>query len=885
MITTDSRLKQSLLDLRDTKDPSRIRGPLLDAARDIPKSAEHLELFKLAFELLNLISDPADKRMAAMDFAKEVPSTSVFIPLYSAAMDAAIDAADSLEDSNHRITELVRLANELPKADEFTGLRLHAWRLALGLSDKPRFKEPDLDNVSRELPKNVDEAFYRRYTLMGVAKEMPKEGAFLGLYREAIELAIKACARVTEPYYKKYALVYIANDLPKIDELWDLYKLSMNEAYNAAKEIKDPFAREHALIDVLQILPRTTDFLQLIRELLEQALNFFTVREWMGDLEVFDVVDYILSAEELGLNERKKKTYSREKYAKILTRELEKLSEQLSDTRFIETLRPYNHVWVQPRTLRDAVKKVVDRLESIKDTFHGSEIERPAFVSEFHPSPTELNYIHKKAGNERDCISIDLGATNTVVMRKRANAQPDFLSLPAISKKYDNTCVIPTVLSSESNTIGAEVVEEKPITNIKQMLFDGNSKSRAYMERFLRDLHQHIKKAIVGTGWLSSMKNVSDEFYMTVPIGYMDYKNTIKDIAERTFKGTKTVFIEEPLAAAIGYQVAEENDRIVVVIDFGGSTLNIMVLRLNLNEVHVVAKPDKAQVIGGHDLDIWLAEHLAAKIGRSAQDLPHTLLSAAEDIKIELSRKKEAPFKWDGKEVSSVSREEFEDILDKHDFYRTIDRALSYVLKRAEKVGVRKNMINAVLLTGGSSQIPSFKEKIGYVFPGLRSANLIFDHSPLSAVGFGAALYGSRDVTDRHLGMAYAVRHTTNDNNSPFSYCIVLEKGELLPVEKTFTMSPARKLSFQGEISIELFEVPESLIVRRWVMESGIEFIKQELSQTKNVALSGLKAITLQFNEPLTEDVNITFCINDKGYLAIKYGKENRVLETGLRLQ
>jgi len=885
MITKESQLREALYAIRDSKEPTVVRGDLLGAVREIPKGAEYLELFKLGFGLLERITEPSDKMIATIDFAKEVPSTSVFTPLYSAAMEAAIDAADSLEETHHRLTELMRLANELPRTDEFISLRLHAWRLALGLSDKPRFKEPDLEKVSRELPKNVDEAFYRRYTLMGVSKEMPKDGAFLNLYREGIQLAIKASGKVSEPYYRKYALVFIANDLPKTPELADLHRLAVTEAYNAAKEIQDPFAREHALIDILQLAPKTHEFLPLLQELMEQALSFFTVKKWMGDLEVFDVVDMILSAEELGINERKKKTFAREKYAKILTSELEKFSTELSDTRFIEILRPFSHVWVQPKTLRDAVKKVVDKLESLKDTFHGSEIERPVFVSESHPTGSDLNYIHKKPANIRDCISIDLGATNTVVIRKKAGSQPDFLTLPAISKKYDNTYVVPTVISSETNTIGAEVVEEKPITNIKQMLFDGSPKAKPHMERFFRDLHQHIKKATVGTGWFSSMKSVSEDLYVTVPIGYMDYKNTVKEIAERTFKGAKTEFVEEPLAAAIGYQVAEKEDKVIMVIDFGGSTLNTMVLRLNINEVHVVAKPDKAQVLGGHDLDIWLAEHLAAKIGVAVGALPHRLISSAEDIKIELSKRKDVPFEWDGKEICRVSREELEDILDKHDFYRTVDRTLSNVLKRAEKVGVRKNMIDAVLLTGGSSQIPSFKEKIGHVFPALRNDNLIFDHSPLSAVGFGAALYGSRDVTDRHLGMAYAVRHTTSDNNAPFSYCIVLEKGEQLPIEKTFVVSPARKLSVQNEIFIELFEVPESLIVRRWVMESGIEFIKQELKQTKDITLNGLKTVSLRFNESLSEDLNVTFCIDEKGHLAIKYGKENKVLETGLRLQ
>ncbi len=885
IINTESHLRHLLYAIRDSKDPSAVRPSLLSAVREIPKTDEYLELFRFGFDLLDKIHDPSDKRAATIDFVKELPSTGVFTQLYSTAMGAAIAAAGEIDENHRRITELLRLANEIPGSDEFVTLRLYAWRLALGLPDKPGSREFDIKKIVRELPKNVDEPFYRSYTLMGVAREMPKDGAFRSLYREAIQLAIRASGVAEEPYYRKYALMFIANDLPKSEEFFDLYRLALKEAYSAAKEINDPFARQHALIDILQAMPKTHEFLEYLQELVEQALTFFTVKKWMGDIEVFDVVDYILSAEDLGINETKKKRFSRGKYAKILTGELEKFGEQLNDTRFIETLRPFSHIWVQPKTLRDTVKKVIDRLESLKDKFHGKEIERPVFVKEFHPTGVNLNYIHKKVDEVKECVAIDFGATNTVVMRKRAGSQPDFLGLPAISKKYGNTYVIPTVISPETNTIGAEVVGENPITNIKQMFFDGNPKARAHMERFFRDLFQHIKKATVGTGWFSSMKSVSDYLYITVPIGYMDYKNTLKDIVEKTFKGMKTEFIEEPLAAAIGYQVADERDKVVMIIDFGGSTLNTMVLRLNINEVHIVSKPDKAQVIGGHDIDVWVAEYLALRVGLTPGDAPYKLISTAEEIKIELSRSKDAPFKWDGKEVSRITREELEEVLDKHDFYRTVDRTLSNVLRRAEKVGVKKNAIEAVLLTGGSSQIPSFKDKVGHIFPALRSKNLIFDHSPLSAVGYGAAMYGSRDITDRHLGMAYAVRYATKDNDAPFSYSILLEKGEQLPLEKTFRVAPAKKLSVQNEVFIELFEVPESLIVRRWVMESGIEFIKQELKQTNDIALNGLKTITLPFNEPLNEDVPVTFCVNETGHLIIKYGNENKVLEAGLRLQ
>lgn len=878
-------LRQALVAVRDSPDKSTMRGAIISTVRQIPKAPENTDLFKLGFELLEQIDDPVEKRIAVLDFVKEIPSTEAFLPLYTAAIDAAIVAADSLDENQYRITELLRIAGELPKTDAFLGLRVLAWRLALGLPDRPRFREPALEKLAKELPKSLDYTFYRRYTLLGVAKEVPREGPFIDVYREAIRLAIKASCAVEEPYYRRYALFYIADELKAREESQDLYSQAIKDAYQAAVDTKDPFAREHALVEVLQKMPKTPEFFPLLQSLFENALTFFTVRKWMDDIEVFDVVDYILSAEELGIKESKKNRFTREKYAKILSSELDKFGGQLSDTRFIDTLRPYTHVWVQPKRLRDSVKKVVEHLESLQNIFHGKEMERPVFLKEFHPDGKN-HYIHKKEENGNECIAIDLGATNTVIMKKKGRAQPDFIALSPISRRCDRTYVIPTVLGAETNAIGAEVTEESPIAGIKQMLLEGNPKGREHMERFVRILYQHLKKATVATGWYSIIrKNISDVLYITVPVGYQEYREAMREITSRVIKGVKIEFIEEPLAAAVAYEVVEEKDKVIMVIDFGGSTLNTMVLRINIKEVHVIAKPERAQILGGHDIDRWLASHLAKKAGIDPGHIPYRLLTLAEEMKIELSKRKDAPFEWDGRHVCRISREEFEEVLDRNDFYRFIDRTVSYVLRRAEKVGFRKERIEAVLLTGGSSQIPSFKEKIGHIFPALRGKNLIFDHSPLTAVGLGAALYGTRDITDRHLGMAYAVRYATGDKGAPYSYSIVLEKGELLPLEKSFRVNPARKLGAQNEIFIELYEVPDSLITRRWVMEGGIEFLKQELENPKDAQMNAVKTISLAFREPLNGETGVTFSISESGQLNVIYGPDNTVLDTGIRLQ
>lgn len=885
-------IKKSFYQLRDTPDAldSAIKGTVITAVRNLPKSAESFELFNLAYDLLKRIDDGFERQMAILDLSREIPFTGLFKDLYMKVMDEAIDAADSMDEvrneAHRRTTELLRIATDLPSTPEFLEGRLRSWRLVLGLPERPRMKPPDYERVAKELPKPSDLAFYRRYTLLGIARTMPKDGPFLDVYRDAMALAIESAQFHQEPFYKRYSLVFIAHELRDSGCAHDLYMRAFADAYKAAIDTKDSFARQFAIIEMLAEIPRDQEFYPLLQEALDQALAFFTVRKWMEDVEVYDVVDYILSAEETGMTDSKQRRFVREKYANLIAGALSKLCPDLNDIRFIQTLEPYTHVWIQPRELRDAAKKVVEHLEALGKSFHGREITRPVFVTETHFAEDGTAYVNKRQRPESECVSIDLGATNTVIARKKGKAPVEFVELAGISRRFENISIVPTVISRDSNAIGTEVVDENPVTDLKQMLLDGNPQGAVYMERFFRSLYIHLKKETFAAGWLFS-KNTTDILYITVPVGYQDYSAAMKRIADGVVKGSRAELIEEPLAAAVGYEVVDDVDRVMMIIDFGGSTLNTMIVRLNINEVNVIAKPERAQMLGGHDIDVWLAQYLAGKVGVSvAGEIPYKLLVAAEDIKIELSKSRDAAFVWDGLEVCRVTRQAFEEVLDSHDFYRLVDRTMSYVLRRAEKVGLKKESIEAVLLTGGSSQIPSFKEKIGDVFQSLRKKNLIYDHSPLAAVGLGAAMYGTRDITDRHLGMAYAVKYSTQSGDSPFSYTIVLEKGETLPFEKTFRVGPAKKISPQTEIYIEIFEVPESQIARRWVSESGIEFIKQEMvGQEMDVPLKSVKIVALPFDGPVDADVLVTFCVGMKGELLLKYGADAKTVDASIRLQ
>ena len=929
MIESSRSLKEAVKSIENVSTSEEKARILLASIRNLPKSAESRASFNETLTLLKTLEPPDDRRIALQAFIRELPLTSAFIEIYKdafiATIDAiehitdprakktllthiadglpkdpdlapyfkeaikrAIEAANEIEDPPIRRNSLALIVERLPKDEALTGLSLYAMELALGLSSSPLVKKDTLEEIAFELPRTCDHEFYRNNTFIGITQRLPKTKKFTPLYKKAIETAIEAAKSIDEPYYVKYSLIYISNELPKAEEFHYLYRSSLLGALEASLEIIDPFVRHFSLMEMLVDLPKTREFYPQVMQTIENMLPFYSVRNRMDEVEVLEVIDYIIVAEERKFTEAKKKRFNRVNYGNKFAKILEGFTPTLNDIRFVEIFKPYTHVWVQPPALREAAKNVVAHLEGLQDKYHGSEITRPHLLREAHPDwEAHLQKRLEETPREaNDTIAIDLGATNTLIMKKRLSIEPHFINLSLISRKLGDIESVPTIVSTEGDVIGSEALDSNPVINLKKLLLSGNPKGIEYMEKFFRTLYKHLKVELTPQGWLNILSSSPKEtFYLTVPVGFQGYRKDLLDIVKKSARGIKVEFIEEPLAAAIGYQVAEERDKIVMIIDFGGCTLDVMVLRINLKTVNVVAKPDRSQMLGGSDIDLWLAENLAEKVGIKTTEIPNTLLHIAEEIKIALSNKTSVPFEWEGKVVCGFSVDEFEELLDEHGFYKSVDRAVSYVLKRTAKIGVPRDKIEAVIITGGSSQMPSFKDKIADIFPELKKNNAIFDQNPLTAVVTGAAYYGTREITDRHLTVPYAIKYITDNKERPFSFELIFEKGEHLPFEKTFRMHPGKTLGAQNELFLELFEVPETMITRRWESEAGLEFIRQVLKQPETTGLSTFKIITLPFAEEIEDEVEITFKVDESGRLTVSYMGGAQEVDPGVRLQ
>ncbi len=874
------------------------RAALHELIISLPMESYFLDIYH---DIIFILLDSAERiegqryrKSQLLRIASEIPLEPEFFPLFKDAINRTITASNACDELFVRRYALFNIAERLPLDEEFTEMRYRALSLALGLSDEAPERRDSWELLAFELPKVCDYTFFVDNTFLGIAIRMPKTGVFRPLYMQAIEIALEASDHMEEPYFKKYALLYIAKSLPKEEVFEPLYRRALEKTCEAAMDIRDPFINHITVLEILEVLPKTEAYYPLILTLIEKVLPFYSVKSRIDDVALLDVIDYIIIAEERKIGESKKNRYTRESYARTFAKVLLSFGLDLTDVRFIEPLKPYTHVWIKPPELREAASKVVNHLEGLKTLYHGAELLRPLMVSEKHRGEEGLYRGMKEDATMReasDTIVIDIGASNTIIMKKRLKGRANYVEFNEISRRFGDVVTIPTVYNERTDTIGTAALEDdasRKGVNIKKLLIGGNPRGRDQMAHFFNLLFERIKEELQPRGWRKIISSApSETFYITVPVGLTDYKNRLKDIITAEAKGIQAEFIEEPLAAAIGYQVAEESEKLVMLMDFGGCTLDVMALRISSGTVHVVAKPDRSQLVGGQDIDYWLAEYLGERAELSViGSEPHAaLIKKAEALKIALSSHHEVPFVWEGSELFKVTLQDFEELLQDRDFYRTVDRAASFVLAKCAKVGIKTENFEAVLLTGGSSQIPSFKEKVGHLFPALRRTNAIYDHSPLSAVATGAAYYGTRDVVDRHLAIAYAVKYVTGEKK--IAHELILEKGEPLPFERTFRADPAQTLGEQNQISIELYEIPDALITRRWELTGGFEYIKQvikESEDTEDIELKPLKIITLPYNREITGEEEVTFVLDETGRLKIKYDKGKEV-DSGIRLQ
>lgn len=429
-------------------------------------------------------------------------------------------------------------------------------------------------------------------------------------------------------------------------------------------------------------------------------------------------------------------------------------------------------------------------------------------------------------------VAIDFGTSNTVVCIQDSVTQtPRILKFDRISRRFetaeDQVNVVPSLVfvqAHEQVVLGEQVrsqrwgftQSERLFQNFKRDLvaeyqpparqIDGCSYTAEYVsEVFLKQIWQQLIQQLQPSRTI-----------FTVPVGAFErYLSWFRDLADK-LNLPDVHLVDESTAAALGYAVQRPGS-VVLVVDFGGSNLDLSLIRTvatsggqKVLRAEVLAQSDA--YVGGVDIDTWIVEHYLQKIGSSQAEVKETswqnLLEIAENLKIQLSIAVEAKESWfDEHNISyelQLSREELEEILKARQVLEQIRQAMEEVLAIAHSKGISKTEIEQVLLVGGSCQIPVVQQLIISYF-GQQRVKL---DKPFAAVVHGALALGQLLEVDDYLQYGYAIR-LWEPHAKKYSYFSLFDKGTQYPCQCLEPLTLQVATEGQHEIRLDIGEVAE----------------------------------------------------------------------------
>jgi len=414
--------------------------------------------------------------------------------------------------------------------------------------------------------------------------------------------------------------------------------------------------------------------------------------------------------------------------------------------------------------------------------------------------------------------AIDFGTSNTVIARwNAATQQPETLALPDLSFRLgQNPPLIPSLVyvedAASGKVLAGQVVRDRGLDLSSDPRFFRNFKRGigAEVQGFLPELDGRTVTLEQTGQWfltqviqqLQTRDSNIDSLVFTVPVDSFEaYRNWLSGVCQ-SLQVEQVRMLDEPTAAALGYGLAAGET--LLVVDFGGGTLDLSLVQLQgdrqsqskplgfilkwgqktLTEsgqrpkvARVLAKA--GQNLGGSDIDNWLVDHFATTQGLAVTPLT---LRLAERLKVQLSEQTEATEAYFNDETFEsyelqLDRDRFTTILQEHQFFERLDESMTQVLRQARRQGLEVSDIDAVLLVGGTAQIPAVQDWVKQYF----EPEKIRSERPFEAIAQGALQISQGIDLKDFLYHSYGIRYWDRRNNR-HSWHPLIKEGQPYPM-------------------------------------------------------------------------------------------------------
>jgi len=235
-----------------------------------------------------------------------------------------------------------------------------------------------------------------------------------------------------------------------------------------------------------------------------------------------------------------------------------------------------------------------------------------------------------------------------------------------------------------------------------------------------------------------------EQAVVAVPVGFSpSKKNSVRRAAKAAGIKIK-IFISEPTSAYCSHMDEMKKFKNVAVFDWGGGTLDVVVLRVENNTINELASVGMA--LAGNDIDRIIAEKICLRVAKkSGQDFKYDslapeyqlrLLSVCEQAKCNLADEDIATIsiaKLDkyGRALERIDYDYFYEIIENE-----VDRAIDCLLKALSEAGMNRESIDCIICEGGSSRLRPLQSKLLEYFD---REKLLFPRTAMWDIGSGAS--------------------------------------------------------------------------------------------------------------------------------------------------
>ena len=437
-------------------------------------------------------------------------------------------------------------------------------------------------------------------------------------------------------------------------------------------------------------------------------------------------------------------------------------------------------------------------------------------------------------------IAIDFGTSNTVIARwNPATGQAETLSLPGLSVIAGiNPPLIPSLVyvedASRQQVVVGQAVRDRGLDLKTDPRFFRSFKRGigSDIQGFLPEIDgQTVTFEQAGQWFLTqiieklqaTLPDVGQSLILTVPVDSFEaYRHWLGGVCQ-SLPVEQVRMLDEPTAAALGYGMTDAD--VLLVVDFGGGTLDLSLVQLP-SDVQAGKKPlgfilkwgekllaensgqrpktarvlaKAGQNLGGTDIDNWLVDYFATTQGIEPTPLTTRL---AERLKIQLSLQTSASEVYFNDETFEsyeleLTRDRFEAILKEHQFFELLDEAMTQVLQQGRRQGVEVSDIDAVLLVGGTVEIPAVQTWVQQYF----DATKIRRSKPFEAIAQGALQLSQGVELKDFLYHSYGIRYWDRRHNR-HNWHSLIKAGQPYPMSDPVEL--VLGASVENQPSIEL---------------------------------------------------------------------------------